>query len=528
MLKNTKKILSIVLAVIMVVSMVLPATAAKEEPEYNEYPTIYVTGAQTNDIYSAEGVKVSDFSLDLDAVLDNHGKELLGEFLIGMISDDYKMWANHFHDVVVDIYGNSALDENGEASNGSHPAKHSSTVDVEEKSEGYGIWDYRFWYDWRLSPMVTGEELEAYIDRVLEATGKTKVNLVGRCYGANVIAAYVAMNKDHAAAHVDDIAYYAPSIDGIDFMTALFTGDIYLDPEALDNFANWFIDNKDLIEDPAVVSLISTTLDLFEQAKVLGFTSDKIDLLLSRIKSDLLPPILRDTFASWTSYWAMVSNGRLEDAIAFIYGGCEDEFAGRIEKIRDYYDNVQKDHNATVLEMMDREVRYNIFAKYNFPDYPLYKGAAVQSDGDTPIPRQTFGATAANYGKVLSEDYIATISEENLKYLSPDFKIDASTGLLPENTWYVKNLHHDHWGSIEPISLIIMNNDYNVSNQDVYPQFMDNNNDMKEVTPDEDYTKPENNIPVSFMRFLTAFFNFIVKLMSGELNLKEMFSGLLD
>ena len=198
----------------------------------------------------------------------------------------------------------------------------------------------------------------------------------------------------------------------------------------------------------------------------------------------------------------------------------------RIEKIRDYYDNVQKDHNATVLEMMDREVRYNIFAKYNFPDYPLYKGAAVQSDGDTPIPRQTFGATAANYGKVLSEDYIATISAENLKYLSPDFKIDASTGLLPENTWYVKNLHHDHWGSIEPISLIIMNNDYNVSNQDVYPQFMDNNNNMAEVTPDEDYDKPEENALISLFRFLTAFFNLLTKVFRGEINLKEMFSSL--
>ena len=65
--------------------------------------------------------------------------------------------------------------------------------------------------------------------------------------------------------------------------------------------------------------------------------------------------------------------------------------------------------------MMDKDVRYSIFAKYNFPEYPIYEGAAVQSDGDTPIPRQTFGATAANYGKVLSADYIASVSAENQK-----------------------------------------------------------------------------------------------------------------
>lgn len=512
-----KKLISVLLAVILCFSVVTPCFAADT---YKEYPTIYITGAQTNKIYNTDGEWVSDFSLDLEAVLDEHGKSLITEFLFGMLTDDYKQWANDFHDVFVGIYSKSALDKNGEASNGTHPEYHSSTVDVMKKSANFGIWDYRFWYDWRLSPMVTGEELEAYIDRVIGATGADKVNLVGRCYGANVIAAYVAMNKGHAEKYIDDIAYYAPSIEGIDFMTALFTGKIRLDPEAVSNFADWYIENEDLIEDDALSALIITLVELFNQVQVLGLTSDAIDLLVDRIKTDLLPPILRDTFASWTSYWAMVTPGNLDKAIDFIFGGVEDEYAALISKVRDYYDNVQSTHTDTVFEMMDKGVRYNIFAKYNFPEYPIYEGSAIQSDGDTPIPRQTFGATSANYGKTLSEKYIASIPEENLKYLSPDHKIDASTGLLPENTWYVKNLHHNHWASIHEISLVIMNNDYDVSNQDVYPQFMDNNNNMAEVTPDEDFNKPENSPLASLFRFLTAFFNFIVKIFKGEFKLE--------
>ena len=462
---------------------------------------------------------ISDFDLDLEAVLEEHGKGLVTEFIIGMLSDNYKTWADDFHDIFVGIYGDSALDKNGEASNGSHPAKHSSTVDVTKKSEDFGIWDYRFWYDWRLSPMITGEELEAYIDRVLDATNADKVNLVGRCYGANVIAAYVQMNKDHAELYVDDIAYYAPSIAGIDFMTALYTGDIFLDPEAVNNFADWYINNEDLIEDDALSSLVLTLIKLFEQAKVLDFTAETIDLLIDRIKSDLLPPILRDSFASWPSYWAMVTEGNLDKAINFIFAGCKEEYANLITKIKEYYNNVQSNHTATLKEMMNKGVRYNIFAKYNFPEYPLYKGSAVQSDGDTPIPRQTFGATAANYGKVLTDKYIASVAPENQKYISPDKAIDASTGLLPENTWYIKNLHHDHWGSIEGVSLVIMNNDYNVSDQNVYPQFMDNNNNMAEVTPDETYEEKENGPLAALMRFLSAFLNFFTKLIKGELSL---------
>ena len=515
-----KKTISLLLSLILMFSLCVPAFAAT----YDEHPTIYVTGAQTNDIYSADGELVSDFDIDLEAVLEEKGMGLLKEFALGMLTDDYKQWASDFHDVVVDIYGNSALDKNGEPTNGSHPAKHSSTVDVEEKTEDYKMWDYRFWYDWRLDPLVTGNELRAYIDRVLEATGETKVNLAGRCYGANVIAAYVATNKEHAQAHVDDISYYAPSIDGIDFMTALFTGDIYLDPDAVNNFADWYIENENLIEDDALAALIMTLIELFNQVEVLGFTADAIDLLVDRIKTDLLPPILRDTFASWPSYWAMVTQGNLEKAISFIFGGVEEEYSSFITKVRTYYDTVQKDHNATVLEMRERGVRYNIFAKYNFPDYPLYEGAAVQGDGDTSIPRQTFGATAADYGKVLSKNYIDSISAENLKYLSPDHKIDASTCLLPENTWFIKNLHHDHWGSIEDVSLVIMNNDYNVSDQDVFPQYMDNNNNMAEVTPDEDYDKPAENKLVSLFRFISALLNFFSKLLNGELS----FDGLFD
>ena len=513
-----KKVMSIILSFVLCLSLALPALAA----DYEEHPTIYVTGAQTNKIYDTEGKHVSNFSIDLGAVLEEKGEKLIQEFVLGMLTDNYKTWAADFHDIFVGIYGASALDKNGEASNGTAPEYHSSTVEVKEKNSGYGMWDYRFWYDWRVSPLVTGNELRNYIDRVIEATGDSKVNLVGRCYGANVIAAYVAMNKEHAEAHVDDISYFASSVEGIDFMTALFTGDIYLDPQAVSNFADWYIENENLIEDDALASLIMTLIELFNQVDVLGLSADAIDLLVDRIKTDLLPPVLRDTFASWPSYWSMVTPGNLEKAISFIFGGVEDEYSGFITKVRTYYDTVQADHNETVLEMRDKGVRYNLFAKYNFPDYPLYEGAAVQGDGDTAIPRQTFGATAANYGEVLSSKYIASISEENLKYLSPDHKIDASTGLLPENTWYIKNLHHDHWGAMEDICLVIMNNDYNVSEQDVYPQFIDNNT-MQEVTPDEDYEKPAETKLGSLMRFITAFLNFIKKLFKGEFT----FDGLL-
>ena len=120
MLKNAKKLLSIILAVIMVVSMILPATAATKT-EYKEYPTIYVTGAQTNKIYNTDGELVSDFTIDIEGMVGDNGKTILADFAIGMISDDYQAFADDIYKIIVDTYGKSALDKNGEASNGTSP-----------------------------------------------------------------------------------------------------------------------------------------------------------------------------------------------------------------------------------------------------------------------------------------------------------------------------------------------------------------------------------------------------------------------
>ena len=248
-----KKTISLVLSLIMVLTLSLPAFA-ESEPE--EYPTIYVTGAQTNDILSAEGEKIWDLDVDVMSVVKEALAPCLQELAFGFVGRDYKAYAEKVNSYVAPLFEKVVLDKNGEAGNGSHPAKHSSTVEVEKKYSDYGIWDYRFWYDWRLSPITTAEELKNYIDRVTEATGKDKVQLVGRCYGANVIQAYITLYKDHALENVSDVSYYASSVMGIDYMTALFSGEVVLDDKAVTNFAEYYLEDENLIEDEVLSGFV--------------------------------------------------------------------------------------------------------------------------------------------------------------------------------------------------------------------------------------------------------------------------------
>ena len=60
------------------------------------------------------------------------------------------------------------------------------------------------------------------------------------------------------------------------------------------------------------------------------------------------------------------------------------------------------------------------------------------------MQRQTLGATGSKVAGTLSRSYINAQKAKGLeKYISPDKQVDASTCLLPERTWFVKNLHHN-------------------------------------------------------------------------------------
>lgn len=512
-MKNfSKKFLCLFLAALMIVSLTSPCFAVHEE-----YPTIYVTGAQTNEIDDAQGNVIYPIGVDTMEVIKQAIAPCLEKFIIGFIKNDYKDYAQEFYNTMAPIFEKLRLDKNGEASDGSRPVYHSSTVSVSKKTSGYGMGDYRFWYDWRLSPLTSAQELMNYIDRVKAATGKAKVQLVGRCYGANVIQAYLTLYKDHASENVSDVAYYSSSVMGIDFMSALFSGEIKFDDQAVAQFAEFYMDSENLIEDQTTQILVLTLLELIKQVEVLGFGTDVAEKIVNAVKDDLIPMVIRDTVGSWLSYWAMVTPELYIKSRDFIFADCKDEYAKFIEKTDRYYYEVQLNVEQTILELQERGVNFYNFVKYGYPEYPLYDGAVQQGDSYTSVMRQSFGATASDYGKVLSEDYINSMKDK--KYLSPDKKIDASTSILPDTTWYIKGLHHNTFAPLDSMTLDIMRNDYTVESGK-YPQFYNYENDKLTVQTqaDEDInSKPDTKLS-SLMRFLTALFNFLSKLIKGEIS----------
>ena len=511
-----KKLLSVFLAALLILSLAAPALAAEQE-----YPTIYVTGAQTNDLYDADNNRIYPLPDDIDAmqVIKDNLMPCLRKLAFGLVTDNYEAYAEEFYNAFVPIYEDIALDKNGEVSNGSHPARTIYNADLPRKSGGYGEWDYRFWYDWRISPMLAADELKEWIDMVKDATGKDKVNLMGRCYGANVIAAYLYKYEKHALENVNGVAYLSSSIIGIDMLAALFSGELRFEDQAIENFVEFFMDKENLIEDETVKIFVLSLVELFNQIKLLGVTGEKLEELVAKVKDDLIPPLLRDTFGSMPAYWSMCTPEVYEDAIDFVFGGHEKEYAKLIEKTDDYYYNVQLGVEDKMVEFKEKGIDFQILVKYNFPDYPLYNGATGMSDGNTLCVRQGFGGEYADFNTEFSDKYIASL--KNKTYLSADRKINAESCLFPENTWFVKNIHHDHFPSaLTSLVMEAMNKHLTVSDG-VYSQFLEyTDNRLIEVTPEENKSPAMANKALEiYLRFFAALLRFLTKLMRGELQL---------
>lgn len=511
-----KKVLSVVLSLILLLSCFAPSLATQE---YEEYPTIYVIGAHKNDIYNAQGETVYPLNADFAGIIKETLGPCLKELAKGMITDDYTSYAEEFNDSWSPIFKDLILDKNGEVTNGSYTRFQTETGHLEGKTSGFGVWDCRFWYDWRESPIKTAHELKAHIDDVVRLTGKDKVQLIGRCYGANVIATYLELYKEHAKTYVSDISYYSASIMGIDFMSALFSGQIKMENEAMDSFLDYYISEQGLIGDDVCASFAMALVELMSQAEMLGITGDAFISFLDNFKDDLFPLIIRNTFGGWLSYWSMVTPELYETARDYIFNTEEvrAEYAGFIAKADEYYYTVQVNIFDTMREMEAAGINFYIFAKYNLPEFPVYEGATAQSDADTTVYRQSLGATCADYDEVLTEEYLSSLSPENMKYVSPDKKIDASTCMFPETTWFIKDLHHNYFAPIEAPSVEIMRYDMTVDSEK-YPQYMVNVNNAS-LAPfegtDEDFGKPDDNMMTAFIDFMKAFVNLIVGLING-------------
>lgn len=475
MKKFCGKIISVILSLLLVLSaftICMPSFAADNGAGTN-IPLIYVVG-QGTPLYTSDesGSWTRIYPVDVPTeLIATTAKENIDVFAKAVFTQDWTDFGEIVRGVLDRTYGHLALDENGKTTDNSfsYPNWRIKGIDAGTVDNQYPTERFSYFYDFRLDPYVIADDLHDYIEAVMAATGADRVALLGRCLGGCMTAAYM---EKYNGEYVSDFIQYCTALEGATVCSKLFAGDIYLDADGIERF----VYDIELSAEKVTNDLIQSFVTLFNDTYGLDLACWSVNNVWDNIYHDILPNALLDTFGTWPGYWSMVSDEdyiRAKDNI--FYNADMDKWGGFVNMIDDYHYNVQVKvpENFARYQKMGIDI-FNV-AKYGFQQAPLNAPGDMMSDSFCSLEHSSFGATVATLTSTFDKNYIKNATANGLeKYISPDKQVDASTCLLPDRTWFIKNLgHKDFPVEINRLFNYMVNIDgFNVETNENYPQYL--------------------------------------------------------
>lgn len=470
-----KKVLAVILSALMLFSVMSIGVVAKEE---EKVPVVILQG------YSGPSLAYAD--ANGEPIIENGEVKLawplnfddIGMKLMGLLAD-VTLNQNELGDAIVDVlqeyFAPLEMYPDGTSKNNLVPypsgaaATRASTL-IENGMEQYipeavvaemaiaevGAENvFGFTQDWRQSQVDSAADLDEYIQEVKEITGAEQVDLYGLSHGGQYGTSYL-----YYYGHKGDVRramFGDPATTGTSAVGSFFTGE-YVDAnleDVIKFIQHGFEHEKDW---EWLVQLL--TLD---------------DFLVEIVNSALVNTDLLEGIVLIPSLWDFVPYNYFEDALEYVGLNAEDN--------GDLYADTVKYHNdisngglnlantLSDLKVAGTRLGYVVGCGYD----------SVNGKYNSDILIDTYlssGSTCMPLGETFPEGYTkagTVCSNPNHYHISPEFDIDASTGFMPDNTWYVrgqghgmimhdpytKSLVHDFlWGDIE-----------NVFSSKAYPQF---------------------------------------------------------
>ena len=300
------------------------------------------------------------------------------------------------------------------------------SIFVEEAVKRVGAENvFGFTFDWRRSQVDYAKAVDEYIQEVKEITGSDKVDLMGLSHGGQYGTTYL-----YYYGHKGDVrnAILAnPATGGTTLVSTVFMNE-YVDLD-LKNVMYFVEHIFDIEED------FNWIFDLLSLENIVGganrvLQEERINYRLSNV------PSLLD----------FVPMDRFDEVIENI--GLTPEKNGKL-----YYDTVKYHndvHTGTNLADKFAELQNN-GTKIGYIvgcGYTAVSSVGTNSDFLIDTYLCSGGATCAPFGETFEEGYVQNglICNDPAHYhISPEFNIDASTGALPDSTWYVTGQGHGQY-----------------------------------------------------------------------------------
>ena len=511
-----KKVISVLLVCSMLLVCLAPAAFAAKVTRVST-PVVFV-GGQEEYIYSDKTDAESEqfFTGNLPEDVHDEIVSSLRPALARGLSGNWTEYVDGYVAGMLPYYEPLKLDGNGEPVN--YTGYDCLKEEVVDKGLNgrYGLYDYKFIYDWRLDPIANADDLNDFINEVLAVTRKNKVDIVAQGIGCSTVLAYLA---EYGTDKVSELVLDNAALEGSDVYGAMFSGDLTIDPES-EPFAVFV----------AQVRRNNTLLQVVKRNVSPDSWDDLISVKATRatygkIYEKVLPQVMREVYATMPGYWSLIPDEYYLSALDGVFPTYEDiqENAGLIDQIEEYHNGVAVRAAEILADAQEAGVNVYLIANYGFQMVPVNANSG-QSDVYISLASQTLGATAADYGKTFDEEYLADADEA---YISADQEIDASTGAYADHTWFLKNLENrEKPDAVDDLIISILGFDgYTyVTDLEEYPQFLFCSQDRTDISPitetgSSEYADTETENDTSNQLTITSLFSFVRNFISAIIRL---------
>lgn len=494
-MKKLRSCIALLLAVLMLCTSAVAMTAAAVEKE-EMYPSIVIPGLfqgratlydENGEIATnADGAPLeAPFFLSGTEDIIGTALEIAGIPLITTLAtqrDKDLVFANALGTALGEILlGKIKSDENGKFIYDVRPEQLNTAVsNLTEEQKNY-VYDtiplttykeiagedklYFFTYFSFENMDAVTERLYNLVQTVKEETGYDKVNIVPISQGGTICNSLLETYKD--AGIYDDlnrIIYVIPALDG-----SYTIGDIYYhglldDDEALYNYMFPLLLGE---EQEWLGYLINTLIKIFPK-KVLN---DVLDVAVNILVEDYLEYSTMMWGLMPSEYYPELRERYLSD---------EDNAILREQTDRYYQAQCNREEN--ILEAIAHGVEVFDIVNYNDALYPICENwNKCQADGIIQLESTSLGAYGIGVDIELPEGYVQqntnpTCTDHTHNHIDPYNLIDASTGLLPDTTFYFVNADHERTGRNDivmrlVVALLTDPNFKDVYTYEEFPQF---------------------------------------------------------
>lgn len=486
-----KKFLAVLLSLTMIISVVSVGMVSTAETKTEcggncEFcPSIVVPGIGQSNVWALDedGNYLTDDNGDrigcFPAIFDvgTIVKTVLFPALLTLITQHDIGLSSALSKVVLDAFEVNLCDNNGKNTGNIEVEKYPYSVAECNEYEKGEIYDaiplqdyskeagedhlYFFAYNSFGNHVDVVDELYDYIQTVKEETGHDKVNLVPISMGGSVANGLLEYYPE-VVNDLNRVVYIVPALNGSTIVGDLLAKELtFLDADFL---YNGFLETLMDEDEAKMIEVIARILP---------------DDVLMKVLNSVVDTLVEEVAVNIPSLWALCPKEYYPE-LAEKYLSAPEK-AGLKAQTYKYY-QAQVNSLDNIQKLVDNGVEVFNIVDYDAPLYCIGNSwNEDNADGVIHLSSTAMGVHSALVGETLPEGYTQANTSENCSdathnHISPDRVLDASTGLLPDTTFYFDGQNHEKTARNDIIiklatNLLLSDDIKDVYSDPEFPQF---------------------------------------------------------